>query len=226
MRKLHRERRDIIIQCSLILVSRGDRCHTGDAMGRRSDHTRSELTAMIVREGHRQLSEVGFAHFSAREVAKRVGYSIGTLYNVFGSYDGLILAINGRTLDLWRASLQQCLDAATGDRLEAAIRAYFEFATTNRHAWTALYDFRLPADVALPDFYAAKVEAITQIVIDEVAAALPPDRREEAQPLARSLLATVHGHCFFTLNGTFDLLGETDPLGAALARVNEAIQRR
>ena len=61
---------------------------------------------MIVAEGHRQIGEVGFARFSAREVAKRVGYSIGTIYNVFGSYDQLILAINGRTLDLWLAALE------------------------------------------------------------------------------------------------------------------------
>jgi hypothetical protein len=42
-------------------------------MGRRSDHTREQLRAMIVVEGHRQLAEVGFFHFSAREVAKRIG---------------------------------------------------------------------------------------------------------------------------------------------------------
>ena len=68
-------------------------------MGRRSDHSSPELREMIVAEGHRQMLEVGFARFSAREVAKRIGYSIGTIYNVFGTYEGLILAINGRTLE-------------------------------------------------------------------------------------------------------------------------------
>ena len=46
-------------------------------MGRRSDHSRPELREIIVAEGHRQMHEVGFARFSAREVAKRIGYSIG-----------------------------------------------------------------------------------------------------------------------------------------------------
>jgi hypothetical protein len=49
---------------------------------------------------------------------------------------------------------------------------------------------------------------------------------QEAEPLARSLLATVHGHCFFTLNGTFRILGEGDPLAAALDRVADALARR
>lgn len=194
-------------------------------MGRRSDHTRAELSELIIREGHRQLSEVGFAHFSAREVAKIIGYSIGTIYNVFGSYDQLMLAINGRTLDLWRDYLTLRLETADSDRLSLAISAYFDFAIGHRHAWTALYDFRLPENEPLPEFYAKKVAAITDVVVAEVAAALPEARRSQAPALARSLLATVHGHCFFALNGTFRMLGEDDPLGAALGRVRDAISR-
>lgn len=170
------------------------------------------------------MHEVGFARFSAREIAKRIGYTIGTIYNVFGSYDGLILAINGRTLELWRDYLDAKLDGATGDRLRLAIDAYFEFAIVHRHAWTALYDFRLPDDIEPPEDYQRKVTAIIDVVVREVAAALSAARAGEAEPLARSLLATVHGHCFFTVNGTFRMLGETDPLAAALERVKDALR--
>ncbi len=196
-------------------------------MGRRSDHSREELREIIISAGHRQMLEVGFSHFSAREVAKRVGYSIGTLYNVFGSYDGLILAINGRTLDLWRDHLETRLRAVEdGDnRLTAAINAYFEFAIFNRHAWTALYDFRLPDDIDPPDRYREKVAAIMTVVEREIAAALPTGRRTDAPALTRSLLATVHGHCFFTLNGTFRMLGEDDPLKAVRERVADALAK-
>ena len=192
-------------------------------VGRRSDHSRPELREMIVAEGHRQISEVGFARFSAREVAKRIGYSIGTLYNVFGTYDQLVLAINGRTLDLWLDYLESRLHEATGDRLRIAIDAYFEFAVVHRHAWTALYDFRLPDDEPPPEDYQRKVNDITAVVVREIAAAVRPEHAGKAPALARSLLATVHGHCFFTLNGSFRIMGETDPLGAARERVNDAL---
>lgn len=178
---------------------------------------------MIVHEGHRQMSQVGFARFSARDVAKRIGYSIGTLYNVFGSYDMLILAINAQTLVLWQAHVQARLAEARSDRLRALVEAYFEFAILHHHAWTALYDHRLPQDVAAPDYYLDHIRALTGIARDEIAAALPPDRRDEADALTRSLLAAVHGHCFFTLNGTFALLGETRPLETVYARIREAI---
>lgn len=194
-------------------------------MGRRSDHSRAELREIIISEGYRQMHEVGFARFSAREVAKRVGYSIGTIYNVFGSYDGLILAINGRTLDLWRDYLETRLSSLEpgADRLARAIDAYFEFAIVNRHAWAALHDFRLPDDASPPEDYAARVTQIMAIVEREVELALPESEKKHAARLTRSLLATVHGHCTFTLNGTFRMLGEDDPLAAARARVAEAM---
>ena len=194
-------------------------------MGRRSDHTRGELREMIVREGHRQMSDVGFARFSAREVAKAIGYSIGTLYNVFGSYDQLILAINGRTLELWLADLEARLAEQAEERLHAAVAAYFEFAMRHGNAWTALYDFRLPENETMPEDYQRKVTAITDVVVREIAAAVPKEHRDMAPALARSLLATVHGHCYFALNGTFALLGEEHPLAAALDRVDDALAR-
>ncbi len=97
-------------------------------MGRRSDHTRGELEALFIAEGWRQLSETGLARFSARDVAKRVGYSIGTVYNVFGSYDGLMVAINAHTLKLWSADLRERLAGAGEDRIACLVQAYFEFA--------------------------------------------------------------------------------------------------
>ncbi|MGZ8347481.1 MAG: TetR/AcrR family transcriptional regulator, partial [Allosphingosinicella sp.] len=75
----------------------------------------------------------------------------------------------------------------------------------------------------IPDDFAARRRALTGIVEEEVARALPAAKSGRAPALARSLVATVHGHCFFALNGTFALLGEPDPRGAALARVRESL---
>ena len=192
-------------------------------MARRSDHSRPELEELILVEGHRQMHAAGFAHFSAREVAKRIGYSVGTLYNVFGSYDRLVLAINARTVRLWMLHLRGALAACDGDRLECLVRSYFGFARDNQNVWAAIYDHRLPPDQAMPDWYQAALAELIGIVDEEVAAALPDIRRGAAQPLARSLLAAVHGHCVFAMTGTFALLGEETPVEAAIARVREGV---
>ena len=192
-------------------------------MGRRSDHSRAELERMIILEGHRQLAEAGFTRFSAREVAKRIGYSIGTLYNVFGTHDRLILAINTRTFRLWADHLRERLEGAGGDRIRTLVEGYFSFARENPNLWMAIYDHRLPPDSAMPPEFDEERRQLTEIVAAEVAAALPESRREEAPRLARSLIATVHGHCTFALNGSFALMGETEPLELALARVRESL---
>jgi len=169
------------------------------------------------------MAEQGYARFSAREVAKRNGYSIGTIYNVFGSLDALLLAINSRTFTLWAAWLRDKLAAAGEDRIAALVAGYFDFAARNPHLWMAIYDHRLPAGVEMPDDYRRKRAGLTGIVEEEIARVLPPEARDRAPALARSLVAVVHGHCEFALNGTFALLGEEQPEQAALARVREAL---
>jgi AcrR family transcriptional regulator len=192
-------------------------------MGRRSDHTRDELEQLIIGAGHTLLAEGGYQRFSAREVAKRIGYSVGTIYNVFESLDDLMLALNGRTFLVWAETVARSLETAGADRIAVLVASYFDFALSNRNLWMAIYDHRLPVGVPLPERYARQRGVLTDILRGEIAAVLPDDRRDRAAALARSLLATVHGHCVFALNGTFALLGENDPRGAALARVREVL---
>jgi AcrR family transcriptional regulator len=192
-------------------------------MGRRSDHSRAELAEMILAEGHRQMADVGYSRFSAREVAKRIGYSIGTLYNVFGTHDRLVAAINTRTFGLWSAHLRARLERGGGDRIRALVEGYFSFARENPNLWTAIYDHRLPAGASLPEEDDALRGALTEIVAAEVAAALPEALRPKSPRLARSLVAVVHGHCAFALNGSFALMGEEEPVELALERVREAL---
>ncbi|HZZ87585.1 MAG TPA: hypothetical protein VFE13_04550, partial [Caulobacteraceae bacterium] len=76
---------------------------------------------------------------------------------------------------------------------------------------------------AAPDWYQAEVATAMSLVSTEIAAALPrlPSRRIAS--LTRSLIATVHGHVAFAIFRTFNMLGETAPVDAALARVREAL---
>jgi AcrR family transcriptional regulator len=167
-------------------------------MGRRSDHTRQELEHLFVVEGHKHMAEVGFARFSAREVAKRIGYSVGTLYNVFGTLDRLLITINTRTFQLWAEYVRQRLETSGADRIQTLVEAYFGFARDNANSWTAIYDHHLPPDVVIPDEQNLQRGALTQI-------------------------AVVHGHCVFDLNGSFALMNISQPMELALDRVWEAL---
>lgn len=191
-------------------------------MARRSDHSRPELESLIVAAGIAHLAEVGFARFSAREVAKRVGYSIGTIYNVWGSYDRLILAINTRTLTEWTAALQARLEAADADRIAALVDGYFDFAAVNTNRWLALYDHRMAPDELLPDWFNHAFGGLLALVEGEVATALGRAPDPATRALTGSLLAVAHGHCTFALNGLYRSF-DADPRAAALTRIREAL---
>lgn len=178
---------------------------------------------MLVVEGHKHMAEVGFARFSAREVAKRIGYSIGTLYNVFGSYDRFLLAINTRTFQLWTTDLRTALDRCGGDRIRCLVESYFAFARSHRNLWLAIYDHHLPPDLTMPEEQDWLRGELTRIVVEEVAAAVPVAAAPQVPSLARSLVATVHGHCAFDIAGSFALMGEKEPVEMALARVRESL---
>ncbi|WP_252260006.1 TetR/AcrR family transcriptional regulator [Erythrobacter aurantius] len=193
-------------------------------MGRRSDHSPEDLRELLVSCGHELMAERGFARFSAREAARRAGYSVGTIYNVFGQLDSYLLAINSRTFREWARSLESALEAAPADRagrIEALVRAYFDFADKNRNAWMAIYDHRIDKSVAIAPEDEAARDALTGIVDREVAATLDFADRVDTRSLVRSLIATVHGHCALWLSGSFAMLREEDPAGLAIARVLE-----
>src|SRR3954447_19253879 len=109
-------------------------------MARRSDHSREALEELILANAHALMAETGLQRFSARGVAKRIGYSVGTLYHVFGSLDRLLLAVNSRTFVVWASEIADRLDAAGpgADRIAILVDAYFEFAEAHANLWTAI----------------------------------------------------------------------------------------
>ncbi len=192
-------------------------------MARRSDHSRAELEELILAAGEAHLAEAGFAAFSAREVAKRVGYSIGTIYNLFGSYDRLVLALNARTLRAWAAFLEARLQAGGEDRIATLIHGYFDFAAENRNRWMALYDHRMADKGPLPDDFNVAFAALVALLQRQVAAVRGGGADAEILALTGSLVAIAHGHCMFELNGTYEMFGDWRPRDAALARIREAL---
>jgi hypothetical protein len=75
----------------------------------------------------------------------------------------------------------------------------------------------------MPDRDMEKRRMLTRIVFQEIARQLPNRSDSDVEHLARSLIATVHGHCTYELNGSFELMGEREPVELALGRVREAI---
>src|SRR5687768_17867187 len=76
-------------------------------MGRRNEHSREELKALALRAAGDIVGESGAAALSMREVARRIGYTVGALYLVFTNLDDLIVHLNEQTIMELREALER-----------------------------------------------------------------------------------------------------------------------
>ena len=62
-------------------------------MGRRSVHSPEELRQLILDASQTIVERSGITGLSAREIARMIGYSPGTLYNIFENLDDILLTL-------------------------------------------------------------------------------------------------------------------------------------
>ena len=157
-------------------------------MGRRSVHTADQLRELILEASTALIEEHGLAGLSAREIARRIEYSPGTLYNIFENLDDLVLTIEGRLLD--RLANVLATLPADDDPRENVVRlalAYLKFTHDNPRLWNLLFEHHLPAGRAVPAWYQQKLDGL----MARVEAALDPltsGRTAEAKTRAGTAL--------------------------------------
>ena len=78
-------------------------------MGRRSDHSREELEEMAIDAAAKIVETEGFQSLTARKVASKIGYTVGTLYHVFRNFDDLVIHLNARTIDEMAELIQKAV---------------------------------------------------------------------------------------------------------------------
>ena len=163
-------------------------------MGRRSVHTPEELREHILQAATELIATGGLAELSAREVARRIGYSAGTIYNVFDNLDDLILTIEGRMLDELGSRLEQ-IPKSTNPRqnLLDLAEAYLSFTHTNPKLWNLLFEHHLPPGADVPASYRAKLDGLLARIEVALTPLLQSRDPAELKRAARVLWAGVHG---------------------------------
>jgi len=164
-------------------------------MGRRSIHTPEQLRQLILDAAAAIIEANGLAGLSAREIARRIGYSPGTIYNMFENLDDVVLNVEGRVLDALDERLAAEL-AKGGDQTTLVMRlaqAYLSFTHERPKLWNLLFEHYMPGGTDTPPWYQEKLERLMSRVEAAVAPIYPPDAVLERQRAARVLWAGVHG---------------------------------
>lgn len=171
-------------------------------MARRKDHTREELTTLAIKCGQQLVAAEGPSALTARNVAKMMGYTPGTLYNIFDNIDGLAAAINIQSMNAFAAGIEEILrhNAKPKKRLRLISKAYLTFQQEEPYLWTLLFATPLNSDTE------AYREAVHRI-FDQVAEALKPlsGSAKAARQDAKILWSTLHGICLLNEHGKLDV---------------------
>lgn len=163
-------------------------------MGRRSVHSPEELRQLILDASQTIVERNGITGLSAREIARMIGYSPGTLYNIFENLDDVLLTLQvqlmGRTVEhLKRVPLGQ-----DGEKnIEALSNAYVDFALVNRRMWNLFLAHNLPAGKTVPAPFHDYTNNLVEIVKGALAQVAPNLSTEDLDTTARSFLAGLNG---------------------------------
>lgn len=183
-------------------------------MARRSDHTREELRDLILSSASNIIEKEGFSALTARKIAADIGYTPGTLYNVFQSMDGLTLVLNGMTLEkllpVLANSKEANKDKAPEEIMKAMARAYRDFATTNRERWVIMFKHELSDKEEIPEWFRDKTALLFQPLESVLKDHFTFSSDKERQITARSLWAAIHGIYFLHETGKLPLLDGDD----------------
>jgi AcrR family transcriptional regulator len=166
-------------------------------MGRRSTHTPQQLRVLILDAAQQIVEAQGLAGLSAREIARRIGYSPGTIYNIFTNLDDVVLNVEGRVLDALDARLsgiQQGQDAGGAqDRLIRIAHGYLAFTQERPRLWNLLFEHYMPPGTELPAWYRQKLERLMSQIERALAPHFPLGADADLRRAARVLWAGVHG---------------------------------
>lgn len=163
-------------------------------MARRSDHTRKELRRLAIDASKRIVEKEGLRGLRARQIARDIGYTIGTLYNLFEDLDDLIMHMNGETLDqlMEECSRVELTQNPTMD-LERLVHCYLNFTHENPKLWNAVFEHTLPEDQPVPEWFSEKVSNLLHVIERALAPILSGRSAAEIHQHARILWMSLFG---------------------------------
>ena len=170
-------------------------------MARRSDHTREELHAMILDAAREIVERDGFAGLTIRRIGESIGYSSGTLYNLFDDLDDIVVHLNAATLDALYAELAEI---PAGDDVEETLRAhadvYLRFVEQRPLLWGLLFQ-TMPTRSPRPDWYYSRMDRLFALLENAFEPIFGSEPRQAKTDAARVLWSGLHGMCNLATEG-------------------------
>ena len=159
-------------------------------MARRKDHTREELLDLAVDAAIILVREGGPGKLTARKVAEQIGYTPGTLYNVFSNLDELIARVNQRSMENLYLRFKSLENKNYSEQLKGVAKAYVGFYKEEPYLWELLFEYPIDHE---SEWYSDSIAKVFSQVIDMLR--VKGDNETDARREAKVFWATLHGIC-------------------------------
>ncbi|MFB6421111.1 MULTISPECIES: TetR/AcrR family transcriptional regulator [Bradyrhizobium] len=157
------------------------------------DQKKSRRRLQILEIARSIIATKGLKSLKVRDVAEAAGCSVGSVYNEFGDFDGVILTVNRETVQALTARLGGVPAEDPIRQLYGLAATYLEFFAEHANLLRSLFEHRMEDDRPYPD-------DILQMVMDAFALMHPPlvqllpDADDvKIALLSRTLFSAVHG---------------------------------
>ena len=163
-------------------------------MARTAKHSKDELREMALAAARAVIAEQGSRDISVRAIAARMGYSVGTIYNIFEGLEELIAHLNAETLDALHEALARVpVTGRPETDLHALLDGYLEFVTANRQGWTMMFEARPPEAKAPPPWYLERVARVFTLLGRMLQPLFGPGEEAELTRAVHLLWISMHG---------------------------------
>lgn len=180
------------------------------ARAKRSEEATEAMRRNLVAAARALIAEDGLQGLTARALAGRLGWAVGTIYTVAPALDVVTLEANAAELADLRdalASAEQAMgpDASPRERIMEMAETYLRFAQSRPRNWAAIFERDAEGDP--PDWYRERQRELFDLAEGWVRP-LASDEAE-AQRASRALWAALQGISALAMAGHLSRVSDT-----------------
>ncbi|MEM7076532.1 MAG: TetR/AcrR family transcriptional regulator [Pseudomonadota bacterium] len=163
-------------------------------MGRRSDHSRAELTEMALKAAREIIRKDGVSALSTRRLARQIGYTSGMLYQIFRNRDDLVEQVNIGTLAmLYDHCRTDPRDLSVQIRLRRLADDFVSFATAHPNEWDAVINYPFSPDHQTSQVAHNQTDQLLALLCDAISELYEPEQADRKQRDVRLLWNCLYG---------------------------------
>jgi AcrR family transcriptional regulator len=157
------------------------------------DQKKGKRRLLMLTIGRRLIEAKGLRSLKVRDVAEAADCSIGSVYNEFGDFDGLILTVNRETVQALTARLSAVPADDPIRQLHVLAATYLDFATEHANLLRSLFEHRMEEDRPFPEDILIMVMEAFALMHEPLVRLLPDKDPAEVALLSRMMFSAVHG---------------------------------